>query len=65
MFSQLKEGQIFELEGKDWEVWIKGDRVVLVYELDDILERIPDEADQTGYRTSMISDMRYNKQRHE
>lgn len=57
----LHRGTVFQLEGLLYEVMLVGDRVVLAYELDDALERIPDPDAADGWRSTAFSDLRLAK----
>lgn len=62
VIHDLKRGEVFPLEGKLYETMLVGDRIVLAFELDDALERIPDPASADGWRSTAFSDLRFNKE---
>lgn len=58
----LKKGDVFELEGGLYEVMTVGDRIILAYELDGALDRIPDLASNDGWKSTAFSDLRYYRE---
>lgn len=62
MFSKLKKGEIFELEGGIYEVDVLTDRIVIAYVLDPCLDRIPDPSFTEGWKLTAFSDMRYRRE---
>lgn len=64
VFLDLSEGDRFELGGKQYEVQMLGERVILAYVLDAAGRRIPDPDDVVGdtYLTDFFSDLRFNRE---
>lgn len=58
----LEKGDVFELEGGLYEVQMLGERIILAFVLDGSLDRVPDELDSTGYKTTAFSDLRYYRE---
>lgn len=58
----LEKGEVFELEGGLYEVMQVGDRIILAYELDGALDRIPDLAAADGWKSTAFSDLRYYRE---
>ncbi len=58
----LKRGDLFELEGGNYETWMVGERVILAFVLDEFLERIPDPDAIDGYKSTAFSDLRFNRE---
>lgn len=58
----LKKGDVFELEGGLYEVKLIGERIILCYELDGALDRVPDLNSADGWKSTAFSDMRYYRE---
>ena len=62
VIHDLKRGDVFPLEGGLYETILVGDRIVLAYQLDDAMERIPDAEAADGWKSTAFSDLRFNKE---
>lgn len=58
----LEKGDVFELEGTLYEVKTIGERIILAYELDGALDRIPDLTSADGWKSTAFSDLRYYRE---
>lgn len=62
VIHDLKRGDVFTLEGGLYETKILGERIVLAYQLDDAMERIPDPDAPDGWKSTAFSDLRFNRE---
>lgn len=58
----LRRGDKFTLERKRYEVDFVGERVIMLYCLDDKDARIKDRCSPDGFKTTIVSDMRYYRE---
>lgn len=58
----LRKGDKFTLERKRYEVDFVGERVLMLYCLDDKDVRIKDRCSPDGFKTTIVSDMRYYRE---
>jgi len=64
IFQDLNKGDVFALEGGQYEAYLLGERIVVAYVLDEHGQRVPDPDDIVGdtFLTTAFSDLRFERE---